>query len=275
MDAKLSGGAGDALHSLITSWSAPSSSRNDFAPVNLGQLKNIAKPFYDRLIAAGLAQAYPWASATNPQDDFAAANVGQVKNLFSFELAAADPLYDSDGNGLPDAWELQYFGRVGVDPAADADFDGQTNLQEYQKGTNPVDYYNGNPPGVSIISGDAQESLPSRFLPAPFVVPVYDHSGHPAANARVTFALVDGDGGLTRDRFTQPVASHVAVVSNSEGLAWVFFQQGSSADATSKVLVTTDANSRQATFTTRATGHAPQARQMIAAGEDHTLALLC
>src|ERR1700686_424056 len=42
MDANLSGGAGDDLHSLINQWSTPGPPINDFAPVNLGQLKNVA-----------------------------------------------------------------------------------------------------------------------------------------------------------------------------------------------------------------------------------------
>ena len=46
---------------------------------------------------------------------------------------------DSDGNGLPDAWELRYFGHIGVDPDADADNDGTSNLMEYLAGTNPRD----------------------------------------------------------------------------------------------------------------------------------------
>jgi len=46
---------------------------------------------------------------------------------------------DADGNGLRDAWEIQYFGKVGNDPTADADWDGLTNLQEQTVGTNPVD----------------------------------------------------------------------------------------------------------------------------------------
>jgi hypothetical protein len=46
---------------------------------------------------------------------------------------------DSDSNGLPDAWEYQYFGHIHVDPNADADGDGSTNLQEYLAGTNPLD----------------------------------------------------------------------------------------------------------------------------------------
>jgi hypothetical protein len=46
---------------------------------------------------------------------------------------------DSDGNGLPDAWELQYFGKIGVDPRDDADGDGMDNQAEFRAGTNPRD----------------------------------------------------------------------------------------------------------------------------------------
>ncbi len=42
---------------------------------------------------------------------------------------------DGNGNGLPDAWESSY----GVtDPDGDDDHDGESNLQEYQAGTNPT-----------------------------------------------------------------------------------------------------------------------------------------
>ena len=44
---------------------------------------------------------------------------------------------DSDGNGLPDWWQLQYFGQLGVDPYGDPDRDGWTNFEEYQNGTDP------------------------------------------------------------------------------------------------------------------------------------------
>ena len=44
---------------------------------------------------------------------------------------------DSDGNGLADAWEQQFFGGIGVDPNADLDGDGLNNLREYRAGTNP------------------------------------------------------------------------------------------------------------------------------------------
>ena len=44
-----------------------------------------------------------------------------------------------DANGLPIAWELQNFGHTGVDPNADPDHDGMSNLQEYLAGTDPND----------------------------------------------------------------------------------------------------------------------------------------
>jgi len=53
------------------------------------------------------------------------------------------PGLDSDGNGLPDAWELLNFGSTHVDPAADPDNDGISNLDEYLAGTNPKDAASG------------------------------------------------------------------------------------------------------------------------------------
>ena len=44
-----------------------------------------------------------------------------------------------DVNGLLKAWELQYFGHLGVDPNADPDGDGMSNLSEMLAGTNPND----------------------------------------------------------------------------------------------------------------------------------------
>jgi len=48
----------------------------DFAAVNVGQLKTVAQPFYNRLIAIGHADEYPWSASTDPAADFALANAG-------------------------------------------------------------------------------------------------------------------------------------------------------------------------------------------------------
>jgi len=57
------------------------------------------------------------------------------------KLNAANP-GDTDGDGLPDSWEIQYFGSIN-DPravaGADPDNDGFTNLQEFYAGTSPTD----------------------------------------------------------------------------------------------------------------------------------------
>ena len=39
--AHLPGGAGDALHNLVNGWNQTNPERNDFAPINLGQLKQV------------------------------------------------------------------------------------------------------------------------------------------------------------------------------------------------------------------------------------------
>ena len=52
---------------------------------------------------------------------------------------------DSDLNGLPDAWERQHFGFIGVNPNADPDHDGLTNQQEYAFGLDPTSGASCNP----------------------------------------------------------------------------------------------------------------------------------
>ena len=48
---------------------------------------------------------------------------------------------DTDGNGLPDWWEQQFFGQLtGTDPNADPDHDGASNLAEFLAGTDPTNF---------------------------------------------------------------------------------------------------------------------------------------
>ena len=51
---------------------------------------------------------------------------------------SGNQVVDSDGSGLPDKWEKQYFGHLGVDPNADPDHDGLSNYMEYRLGSNPL-----------------------------------------------------------------------------------------------------------------------------------------
>jgi hypothetical protein len=46
---------------------------------------------------------------------------------------------DTDRDGLPDSWELTYFGNLSRYPTGDFDGDGVSNLDEFNDGTNPAD----------------------------------------------------------------------------------------------------------------------------------------
>src|SRR4051812_25644631 len=50
----------------------------------------------------------------------------------------AQALTDTDGDGMDDAWEIQYFGNLAQTASGDFDGDGMTNLEEYQNGFNPT-----------------------------------------------------------------------------------------------------------------------------------------
>jgi Ig-like domain-containing protein/thrombospondin type 3 repeat protein len=57
------------------------------------------------------------------------------------QVAILTVLADTDGDGMPDAWEATYALNASdpSDAPQDADGDGLTNLQEYRAGTNPRD----------------------------------------------------------------------------------------------------------------------------------------
>lgn len=152
MEGKIPGGAGGDLDAI---WGSPAAGTDDYVAVNIGQLKNVAKPFYDRLHALGytgqpltVGQIYPWDGAATV-DDYALANIGQVKNLFSFTISSTlvDP-NDTDGDGLPDAWELLHFGSLALSASGDADGDGVSNLAEFIAGSDPLGQNNS---AVSLI----------------------------------------------------------------------------------------------------------------------------
>lgn len=143
-------GTGYRLSQMITQFEAgrlnPTPQTDNAVAVNLGQLKNVAKPFYDRLIEIGFTHQYPWTESTADDDNSALANLGQLKNVFSFDFTS-----DRDGDGLPDLWELAR-GFNPDDPSdanADPDYDGLSNIHEFNSGSDPFN-----------IDGDPYIDLP-------------------------------------------------------------------------------------------------------------------
>ncbi len=60
----------------------------------------------------------------------------EVVSVLLTTLGAPSPM-DADGNLLPDAWELAFFGATGQDPATSGDGSSFSRLQEYFEGTDP------------------------------------------------------------------------------------------------------------------------------------------
>lgn len=151
LDANLPGGSGTSVHGLVTGWASgttPEEIAANYAPLNIGQLKAVAKPFYDRLLEFGYntkanlivrgypanwAFDYPWDPQTPVSENYAPANLGQLKMVFSFNLGAP-------AGELP-AWWIAHFlpGQTGVTPEGDPDGDGLTNLEEFHQKTLPGD----------------------------------------------------------------------------------------------------------------------------------------
>lgn len=127
------------------------------APLLIGQLKALARPFYVRLndrtsvwVRSQLHQNglsllggdyfqdsagryLPWNPATPLEDNLSPANIGQLKLVFSLRFRQ-----DTDLDGIPDYWEYAY----GLDPFRndadeDANGDGITNYQHFLAGTDP------------------------------------------------------------------------------------------------------------------------------------------
>ena len=228
---------GTNLATMVESWSPTASGEDDYKAINLGQLKNVAKPFYDVLIEMGYANSYPWTGNT---DDYTAVNIGQVKNVFSFDLSP-----DPSGTGLAQWWELKYFGQFGLDPGFVPNGNGFDLEEDYNGGADPTNYYSqpGSSgqvlivPTVTIVSGNNQSSPAGSFVPLPLAVQVSDSSGT-CTNAPVTFAVTSGGGLLsTTNSGTAPLSTSVTVLTNSSGQAQVYFQQPTG-DLTSQITVT-------------------------------------
>jgi hypothetical protein len=199
-----------------------SETTDDYAPVNLGQLKAVAQVFYDQLIELGVKRAYPWTGGV--PDDYALANLGQAKAVFDFDLRAVDASNDPNGSGLPDWWKIRYFGALEVDSTEDSDGDGMSNLEEFRSGTDPWDYYDGKEPEFSVVSGNGSTGQPGVIQGEPFVVLVTDQNGVALKNAPVTFSVTSSEGGLAGSLDASAITSTVTVRTDASGRASVYFQ---------------------------------------------------
>ena len=130
---------------------------------------------------------------------------------------------DADDDGLPDDWEIAVFGNIeSQSGSGDFDLDSLSNLIEWQKGTDARDYYNGQLPTLTIVSGNQQNVPPDAFAPAPLVVEVRNSSGALLHNATVSFALSQGTGWLASVE-NDSAKGYLDALTDSQGRAQVRF----------------------------------------------------
>jgi hypothetical protein len=134
----------------------PTATADDYAAVNQGQVKNIAKQAYEE-IKSKLGSAGPtldsiWANPTASTDDYAAINLGQLKNVakpFYDELISVDYTTQypwSGSTAVADDYALANIGQVKnlfsfdlstFSVTLDSDGDGLTDIREIALGTDP------------------------------------------------------------------------------------------------------------------------------------------
>jgi uncharacterized repeat protein (TIGR02543 family) len=85
----------------------------------------------------------PCIDAGDPTDDWSlepAPNGGRI-NMGRYggtREASRSASFDGDGDGMPDGWEIYYFGTTNALPNSDDDTDSMPNLDEYTAGTDPT-----------------------------------------------------------------------------------------------------------------------------------------
>ena len=129
-------------------------------------------------VTSDIAVHYEWSNGTSPvthnrtitPSDFSShqatyyINAPNVAKCLSYRFEYAPT--DTDNDGLHDSWEVLHFGNLTTsNGSGDADTDGQTDLQEYESGANPLisDIIDDTPPapatGLNATPGDQRVTL--------------------------------------------------------------------------------------------------------------------
>jgi hypothetical protein len=166
--------------------------------------------------ATAFADVVPSAGTIYPYEVKAVDIAGNFSPPTSVQVNIPAP--DADGNGLPDDWELRYFGHTGTDPNADDDGDGVSNRQEYQNGTSPTDFYNGIMPIYEAVNSGRPDS------DARLALSVRKPDGTPWPNAPVMFQITAGDRRLSPTTGGPSYGETVLVRADSNGVAQCYLE---------------------------------------------------
>ncbi len=175
-------------------------------------------------------------------------------------LYLIDALLDSDGDGLPNWWELQNGldpndnGSVNVNngPLGDPDGDGANNLAEYTNGTDPLNFFNGVLPELSIVSGNNQTGDIGTILAQPLVISLTNPGVGPFVNAPVLFSVTQGEAQLAASENDTPSASLNLHTDAGGQSSVVVLLPAQVSDSQITVSVTSGAYTTSVTFTVTA-----------------------
>lgn len=212
-----------------------------------------------------------WTWGGNPQGQFGLTLLRPSQAAIRLIPNAAD----SDQDGISDSWEIQHFGNLSRTGGDDADGDGLTDIQEFLKGTNPVqanpdgdritdfsdpypnDYYNNLTPTLTILGGNNQSAPAGQFNAQPFDVAVWNGAGTaPLVNAPVAFTVTQGGGLLATTTAGNPTLFSTGTVrTDGLGTAQVFYKQPAGSAVQSQITAAAG-SAPVVTFLTQSTGQA-------------------
>jgi len=200
LNATLAEGAGQEIANMVTGITA--SNEHDLLVANIGQLKYVSAPFFDRLAEVGFvpgsigwpvnlvldsgqsdnAPEYPWLDGISPNNT-SPASLGQLKHVFSWD-AGQDNDNNGAGDGLLDWWEqliadqdttdaIYTFEDVLAKKPADVtgldskrwdfDDDGFANIEEFKAKLDPFDKFNGLGPNAVVTPPTAPDGLTVKY----------------------------------------------------------------------------------------------------------------
>jgi len=141
----------------------------------------------------------------------AAVTVGnRTASLFMRAMSWADNL----GLGIPDWWQLQYFGYVGIDPYGNPKGDGWNNLQKFQNGMNPNAYYTPPAPQLNVSYNSFNGIAAASWVPA--LAPV---TGYTVERFDVYYGSVQTNV-FTLSASTETLTNHMPVAYDTSWGDW-------------------------------------------------------
>ena len=134
------------------------------------------------------------------------------------------PNGDPDGDGLDNAEEQS----LGTNPfgnasTSDSDGDGISDPDEIVNGTDPNDYFNGQIPVITTISGSGQTTWRSQASPEPIVFQI-TREGIPLVNAPVHINHPEALGVYINPDDDTVYGPSMTLRTNSEGKVYVYFK---------------------------------------------------